>query len=354
MTLRKRFFLFNLATALVAVILAGFAGYYEFTEQHILLSATKMRAIENPAWEALEIVIFSGVITLLFVVIGNVFLLRYSLKPITQLTEILEATNVENLAEEVPWPTEGDELARMTKVFNEMKKSLASHFTQSKEFTLYASHELKTPLAIIHGTLEQMMDDEVSAAHRDQLASILEETQRLTTIVDQLAFLSKVDMGILRPRQEILAVHEILLDMMDDVQHLAAAKQIETTLLEPAKIYVLGDRMRVKQLLLILIDNALKYNHAQGQIMISLGKENGRALLRMSNTGPLVEEGIRQRLFERFFRGDVSHNSVIEGSGLGLCIAQSIVNAMHGEITFGVCEQGWNQITIALPLHEAP
>jgi signal transduction histidine kinase len=275
--------------------------------------------------------------------------MRRALRPIEELTEALEKTDVSNLANPVPRSGNGDELDRMTAVFNRMKERLGLSFTQAREFTLNASHELKTPLTVIHGTLEQMATNEqAEESDRDRAASLLEEVQRLSSIVGQLSFLARADAGLLPSAREPVALDELVRDLAEETMILASSAEISVTLGECQTVSVSVDKMRLRQVLLNLADNAVKYNECGGSIEMTLVRQNDHAVFTLTNTGPALPAELRPRVFERFFRGDLAHNSATEGSGLGLSIAKSIVEAHQGVIRYDVLPDGRTQVVVAL------
>lgn len=353
MTLRRRILLHYSATISLSLVLVAGWSWFEFNEQRDIMlqggvaAATK----ESPLVETLEIILFGGLPAILLGIFGARQLMRLALRPVEELTVALEQTDASNLAEPVARSGNGDELDRMTAVFNGMKERLGASFTQAREFTLHASHELKTPLTILHGTLEQMLTTESAAAQtKEKIASMLEEVQRLTTTVGQLAFLAKADAGTLAAKREAVALHELVRDVADEAAILGSSAAITVTTPKLEAVNVNGDRMRLRQLLLNLADNAVKYNEARGTIQISLCRQNGSAVLTVSNTGPALPPELSARVFERFFRGDLAHASTIEGSGLGLSIAKSIVEAHQGEIRYEVLPDQRTQLTVCLPL----
>jgi signal transduction histidine kinase len=252
----------------------------------------------------------------------------------------------------------GDELDRLTKVFNAMTRRLDDSFQRVREFTLHASHELKTPLTVIRHELDAALhDDFLSAAERERYARLLEEIERLAQIVDGLNFITKADAGLLTMEKSFVRLDDLVRDACDDAQVLAQGTDITVHLEGCEAIGVTGDRRRLRQLLLILTDNAIKYNEQHGRITIALRRQGGRAVLTVANTGAgIPSEGI-DRVFDRFFRGDPSHNSEVEGCGLGLTIAQGIVRAHAGEISIASQSHGITTVTVGLPaspeIHEA-
>lgn len=352
MTLRRRILLFYSVTLSLSLVLVGFWSWFEFEEQQrvVIDGGVKAALRESPLREAMEIILLGGLPALLIGILGGGLLMRHALRPIRELTEVLEKTDATNLAEPVARSGNGDELDRMTAVFNSMKERLGVSFTQAREFTLHASHELKTPLTIMHGTLEQMIGDAfVPDTHRERITSMLEEVQRLSSIVGQLAFLAKADAGQMETAHAPVAVNELVRDLVEDLALLSAAREISVTLEACVPCTVNGDRMRLRQLLLILGDNAVKHNVQRGFIKLHLHCHDGRAIFCITNSGPALPPALRPRVFERFFRGDPSHNGDVEGAGLGLSIAETIAKSHGGSLTFEVLPGPQTRITLRLP-----
>jgi len=353
MTLRRRILLYYSITLSLSLVIVGYWSWFEFHEQrNVALHGGVEAALKHdPLLETAEIILFGGLPAILLGIIGGGLLMRRSLRPIEDLTVVLEKTDASNLAEPVSRSGNGDELDRMAAVFNGMKQRLGVSFTQAREFTLHASHELKTPLTIMHGTLEQMLGDAVTpTTHRDRVASMLEEVQRLSSIVGQLTFLAKADAGLLTLADETVALDELVRDLTEDTTMLAANANITVTLSHCEPVKVSGDRMRLRQLLLNLADNAVKHNQPNGSIALSLRFQDQHAVFQITNTGPVLVPELRARVFERFFRGDAAHGTTVEGSGLGLSIAQSITQAHGGSIVMDTTADGYTCITFRLPL----
>ncbi len=355
MTLRRRILLYYLFTLSISFVIIGFWSWFEFDEQQEVIRHDGVKAAlrESPLQEALEVLLLGGVPALLLGMLGGGLLMRHALHPIEALTTELEKTDASNLAEPVIRSGNGDELDRMSAVFNTMKQRLGISFNQAREFTLHASHELKTPLTILHGTLEQMLEDqETHGVHRDRIASMLEEVQRLDSIVGQLAFLAKADADQLTFAHEPVALNVLVSELEEDTQMLAASANITVVMTACEPVCVNGDRMRLRQLLLNLADNAVKYNQEDGTITLSLRAQDQQAVFQISNTGVALAPELRTRVFERFFRGDAAHSNSLEGSGLGLSIAESITNAHGGSISMDASGDGHICITLRLPMNQ--
>ena len=171
----------------------------------------------------------------------------------------------------MPRTGNGDELDRLTEVFNAMTVRLDDSFNRIREFTLHASHELKTPLTILCGETETALRDELlTPAQREQATSQLDELRRLARIVDSLTLLAKADAGQITLAFEPVRLGELVRDNFADAQILAEPHNITVKLENCEDVTVLGDRHRLRQLLLNLADNAIKYNEPHGRVTMCL------------------------------------------------------------------------------------
>ena len=353
MTLRRRILLYYSVTLAIALLVVGYWSWYEFVEQRDIALQGGAAAVrmESPLVETAEVLLWGGLPAIALGILGGCVFIGRALRPIGDLTQELEKTNASNLSDPVKRSGNGDELDRMAHVFNGMKQRLAVTFTQTRDFTLNASHELKTPLTIMHSTLEEMLGAaETPESHRERVTSMLEEVQRLSTIVGQLSFLARADAGLMPLARDSVALHEMVTDVAEEAGILGMGAEINVELTECENLKVVGDKMRLRQLLLNLVDNAVKYNEKGGSIEISLRQDGGRAKFVITNTGHSLSPDLCVRVFERFFRGDPSHSSSIEGSGLGLCIAKSIAEAHGGRVKYEVLSDGRTRVTVELLL----
>ena len=353
MTRLRRILLFYCATLAASLLIVGLVSWIEFHNQIERVREGGIEAVteqDGPLEEAIEIVVYAGLPAVTLGLVSGYFLMRRALSPIRALTEALEKTEVANLADPVPRSGNGDELDRMAVVFNQMKKRLGASFTQAREFTLHASHELKTPLTILHGTLEQMLERETAESEQaEKIASMIEEVQRLTRIVAQLAFLARADAGQMGMRTADVAFDDLVRELAEETAILADPREISVTLEKCEPCIIAADRMRLRQLLLNLADNAVKHNFDGGTVTICLECAERGALFQIENTGPGLPANALDRVFERFYRGDSAHGSETEGSGLGLSIAKSIVEAHGGTIEFTNDGNGRSQAKVLLP-----
>ncbi|HKQ38810.1 MAG TPA: ATP-binding protein [Verrucomicrobiae bacterium] len=349
MKIITRLTLWYSALLLASLMIMAGVLHHEWTEQQEI-----MRRQQQPpetVWEEVgEIILFSGVPTAVLLLIVGAAVMRKALAPVTTLTQAAERVHAGNLAEQLPRTRNGDELDRLTGVFNDMTRRLHQSFLSIREFTLHASHELRTPLTVMHAELETALhEDSLPAGERERLTSLLDEVQRLAQIVEGLSFLTKADAGMLKFAAEPVQLDDLVKEGYADAQILGGSKKLKVELKACAPVMVSGDRHRLRQLLLILTDNAIKYNREGGDLALSLETKNGAALLTISNSGDGISSEATARVFERFFRGDPSHSHAIEGSGLGLSIAQGIVQAHNGRIEFRSDPQRLTTVAVELP-----
>jgi signal transduction histidine kinase len=349
MTLRRRLTLWYGAVLAACLLLASWPSYKELileAPEHTLPGAKPMEEFG----EVMEdIATFCIPPIILGLVIGW-WLTKRALRPLQQVTAAAERLTERTLGERLPEEKRDAEIARLAEVFNAMLARLEAAFTRVREFTLHASHELKTPLAILRCSVEESARDwkNLEPAQRAQLASQIEEIERLARIVDDLGTLTKADAGQLPLSFRPLLFDELVREMTDDAEALAKPKQIDVRLESCEVAPIHGDRQRLRQLLLNLVDNAIKHNHAEGHVIISLHRKNGTACLTLSNTGPGLNASQHAHVFERFFRGP-DNGGQVEGSGLGLAIAHWIVTAHHGTIRFDSAPHAMTTVTVNLP-----
>jgi len=342
MKIRTRLILWYAAILMGSLIIIGVGTYQEISEQ--LRHDHRQRIWEHALDETSEMILWVGLPAVLLGLIGGWWITRKALAPVTALTEAVKKIHEHNLREQLRRTGNGDELDRLTEVFNSMTVRLDGSFNRIREFTLHASHELKTPLTVMRGELETALREEnLAPIQRERLLSQMDEIERLAKIVDGLTLLTKADAGQIKLNFEPVRLDELVRESFADAKILAHPQNIQINLSACEKAVISGDRHRLRQLLLNLTDNAIKHNQPDGTVKISLRNAGGFAELKIENTGAGISPELQPRVFERFFRGDSSHGNATEGCGLGLSIAQWIVATHSGSIQF-VSER--NKLTI--------
>src|SRR5262249_42699785 len=272
-------------------------------------------------------------------VIGGFFLSKRSLEPVREIVATARRINSSNLRARLAENETGDEIEDLTKTLNQMLERLEASFKQMIRFTADASHELRMPLTVIRGNLELLLrhkqvssKDLSSEEVTEMLCQTLEETERLSKIVAQLMELTQLDSGEIELEQETFDLTELVATTADQMQLLAEDKGVNLqTDLAPG-ISFKGDRFRIKQLLLNLIDNAIRYCPAGSEICIKLLNDHTNVVLEVVDNGPGIPRDSLSHLFERFYRIDKARSRELGGSGLGLSICKSICEAHGGRI----------------------
>lgn len=348
MTIRNRVTLWYAAVLLISSALLAGGMYYEFVYEP--KTETAKRAKEDPASEEVgEVLLYYVLPGMVVTIAGGWWLLRRSLKPLNDLTLAAERINAENVREALPRTLNGDEVDRLSEVLNAMNQRLSAAMVEVHEFTLHASHELKTPLTILHSETENALQKPgLSEDDRNHLESQLDEIQRLTRIVEGLALLARSNSGQLKFEEEPVPLHDIVRDIADDTISLARPNSVTVQIRRMDVGWVLGDRHRLRQMLLNVADNASKYNKPGGVIAISVITARSSIAVEVANTGEGILKDDLPNVFKKFYRGR-QNSPVSAGLGLGLSIAESITKAHHGTIEIASSAPDWTTVRITLP-----
>ena len=354
MTIRTRLTLwYSVVLCAVALAVMTAALYHEFViEKHHHRYQGKSES-ERDSEDLIDILTWTVVPAVAFGLAGGWWLTRQALAPVASLTQAAGRITERNLGEELPRTGNADELDRLAGVFNDMLARLDDSFNRTREFTLHASHELKTPLTVLCGETETALRDEpLAPADRERAASQLDELRRLARIVDGLTLLAKADAGQVTLKLEPVRLDELVRDNFEDARILAEPQGIQVELTACEEATVPADRHRLRQLLLNLADNAVKYNQPQGRVTMSLRRVDGVAEFTIANTGPGIPPEMLPRVFDRFFRGDPAHGPTVDGCGLGLSIVQWIVSAHRGSVQIESEPAKTTTVTVRLPLKD--
>jgi heavy metal sensor kinase len=283
---------------------------------------------------------------------GGLALANKSLSPVNEIVNRTQRITAENLDQTLPVSPADDEIGRLTHTINEMIQRLHDSFAQIRQFSGDASHELRTPLTIVRGEIElALRSPKSSEQYRRVLASTLEEVLRLTTIIDNLLTLSKADQGLYEAQFSEVNLKELAEELFEDSEVLAAEKKIVVTLHAPLPITIVGDKTRLRQLFLNLIDNAVKYTPEAGRVAMTVVREGDSAVFRIADSGLGIPPAEIGRIFDRFYRVDKARSREMGGSGLGLAIAKWIAELHRGTITVTSEVQKGSIFTVRLPMN---
>jgi len=301
------------------------------------------------AWLA---VLVSGLALLVVgAVLGGYFLAQRALQPVDRIIRSAERISSSNLSERLPVPNTRDELERLSNSLNEMIRRLEENFQHTQRFLTDASHELRTPLTMVRGELETIIERPGSDPEVRELAgSALEEVERLKRIVEGLFALTRLDAGEALEPWSVFDLGELASTTADQMCLLAEDKGIAIHCNEAGKALVRGDRARLKQVMVNLLDNAIKYTPADGRINVLVAARDGKAVLEVSDNGSGIPAAAIGRVFERFFRVDKARSREQGGAGLGLSIVKSICVAHGGAVAVQSEEGRGTRFVVELPL----
>lgn len=232
----------------------------------------------------------------------------------------------------MPDTSQRDELGELARTFNEMLGSLEEAYAAQQRFVADASHELRTPLTAVCGNLELLRTraDQLPSDEKNALVEAAsEEAERMARLVANLLALARADAGQRLPHK-LVELDRVLLDVFQQARVLA--RDVKLSLIELDQLAVLGDADQLKQLLLALVDNALKYTPSGGTVALGLRREGDEAVLEVRDTGIGIAPADLPHVFERFYRADKARSRDAGGTGLGLSIARWIAHEHGGEI----------------------
>ena len=300
---------------------------------------------------------FAGVpLVLLLASAGGYFLARKSLAPIASMNSQTQRITAESLSRRLDVTSPRDELGRLATTINDLLARLESAFNEQQRFIADASHELRTPLAVLRGETEVALAKRRTAdEYQQSLSLIQEEAERLSRIVEDLFILARqpIDAPARLMRERVL-LNETVKDCARAAQVLASRKGVRLiTENDVPSIQLTGDKELITRMLLNLLDNAVKYTPAGGEISLALTRQNGNAEITVRDTGIGIAESDRQRIFDRFYRVDKARSRALGGAGLGLSIVRWIVEVHGGEIHIDSSPGRGSTFTVDLPLKSA-
>jgi heavy metal sensor kinase len=266
---------------------------------------------------------------LAFSTLGGYWLAGRTLAPVGWMTEAARRISAANLGERIEVVHEDDELGRLATTLNAMLDRIDRAFVAARRFTADAAHELKTPLASLRAEAEvALILPRSSDDYRDALRSVVEEAERLSRLAERLLILSAEDAGVELPRRSF-RLDEVVREAAEHALEAADRAGLMLELQELPESVVAGDRDLIRQVFDNLLENALKYTPAGGAVRVRGRHDEGRAVVEVIDTGLGIPPGAIQRVFDRFYRVDVSRSRRTGGTGLGLSIVRAVVER-HG------------------------
>ena len=298
--------------------------------------------------------LYAGVpLVLLLTSAGGYFLARKSLSPIASMNQQTRHITAQNLSSRLNVTNPRDELGGLAVTINDLLTRLEESFRQQQRFIADASHELRTPLAVLRSETEVALDKKRSTSeYEESLMLIKDEAERLSRIVEDLSILanqqSEMPAVLMKER---LVLNDVVSDCVRAARVLGSRKDLNLQLENAnSELTLSGDDQLLRRMLLNLLDNAVKYTPAGGEIFVELDRHNGNARLVVRDTGIGIPMAEQSNVFDRFYRVDKARSRSLGGAGLGLSIVSWIVEAHDGKITLESMPERGSKFTVELPL----
>lgn len=301
--------------------------------------------------ELISTLLFSLPVLIFIVTGGGFYLVHRSLMPVEKMRATAEKITFGNLSSRLPIIPSGDALEQLSVTLNQMLERLEESYQQVARFSADASHELRTPLAIMRVELESLVQEKSLPQHlQERVGNVLEETEYLSRITENLFTISRMDAGEAKMENRKFNLPELLTGVAEQMLPLAQEKQIALETTKSTPVSIEGDPTRFKQVIVNLLDNAIKYTPAGGKITLRVFATPQKAYLEVSDNGIGISALALPHVFERFYRANESRSRVSTGGGLGLSIVRSIVQAHGGKVSVQSQEGNGTRITIEVPL----
>jgi heavy metal sensor kinase len=292
-----------------------------------------------------------GPVAVLLALAGGWFAIGRALHPVRAITREAERISWQKRDERLPVPLTGDELEQVSRTLNSMLDRLEDTFQRINQFSADVSHELRTPLTIIRGELESIVREvPCSPQVLEGLGSSLEEVERLTRIVDHLLILCRLDSGKESAPNELVDLGQLATSTAEQMRLLFVEKDLHLALRVAPNVMVMGVTVRLKQVIVNLLDNAIKYSNQGGTIEVAVGDDGDRAHLEVADNGAGISPVDLPHLFERFYRADKARSRASGGVGLGLSIVKAIAAAHGGTVSVESAEGSGTRFRFEIPI----
>jgi heavy metal sensor kinase len=320
-------------------------------DKYVIEVGASNREIERVLHGLLLAIAIGLPVVVTIAIAGGYLLMRRALRPVDEITQSAERITSRNLSERLPAPQTGDEIERLSVGLNRMIARLDESFQHIHRFSADASHELRTPLTILRGELEAAVQQpQITPELRETLGSALEETERLSRIVESLMAIARLDAGEAKVELAHFDLAELTSSTTEQMRLLAEDKNIALRCEAKQHVGIEGDRSRLKQVIVNLVDNAIKYTPAGGHVGVKVYASNGCGVLEVNDDGVGIPAEALPHIFERFYRADKARSRQMGGAGLGLSIIKAIVTAHGGQVNVESVEGRGSRFLVELPI----
>jgi heavy metal sensor kinase len=312
--------------------------------------AASLEAVSAAMDKLLGMMLISGGLAILGSVLFGMWLSSRTLNPIEAIIKAADQiTTANDLNTRLPWDGPNDELGRLVSVFNHMLDRLEHLFTAQQRFVADVSHELRTPLTAVRGNLDLIRRYGMDAA---SLEAIESEVDRMSRMVNDLLLLARADSGAVTLDLMPVDLDTVVTEVYQEAQVLAKDRDLKIVMEHFEPVRIQGNPDRVKQLLLNLVSNAIKFTPDGGHMSLSLSQDEREAVVQVSDTGIGIQPEDLEHIFDRFYQAEPSRTrkDLNSGSGLGLSIAKWIAEAHGGTISADSRPGGGATFTVRLPV----
>jgi signal transduction histidine kinase len=306
-----------------------------------------LKEIEQLGWEIARSLVIVIPIVLLLIAVGSWWLGSIALNPIDNIRRAAERITAERLDERIRSEGSADEIGRLIDVLNATFERLQGSFEQAARFSADASHQLKTPIAILRAGIEEILaQPRLSEEHREGVADLLQQTRRLTSVAENLLLLSRADTGRLALRATEFDLGKLLEGSLEDARILGVGSNLQIEANVPEALPMNGDREMISLTVQNLVENAVKYNRPGGKLVVSAERHDHVVQICVGNNGPGIPPQRVAHVFERFYRARGDEQT--PGHGLGLSIARELARAHGGDLILATSQEDWTEFRLQL------
>jgi heavy metal sensor kinase len=328
------------------------ATHYQMVngERFAILAFQPLDAVAADLQVVRNVMLLASPVLLAMAGIGGYLVAKRSLAPLGWMAEQARKISGRNLDRRLEIGRAAEELETLSAAFNELLARLDQSFDSMRRFVADASHELRTPIAVIRGEADvALSQDRPAESYRETLAVILDESRRLSRLVDDLLNLARADAGNVKLQQSDFYFGDLLQDCCRSAQALAGSRGISVECRSPEDVQYRGDEELLHRLVMNLLDNAIRHTPKGGRVGVSLEPVNSELRLQISDTGSGIAPEALPHLFDRFYRGDKARSRQDGGFGLGLAIVKWIAESHQGAVAVASTPGTGSTFTVSLP-----
>src|ERR1044071_3434327 len=319
-----------------------------FRDKELMLHVgADLKDIEQLGWEIARSQLIVIPAVLLLIAAGSWVLGSIALTPIEKIRRAAEHITAERLDERIPSEGPADEIGRLINVLNATFERLQGSFEQAARFSAAASHQLKTPIAVLRAGIEEILAQPgLSSEHRESVADLLQQPRRLSSVAENLLLLSRADTGRLALRATEFDLRKLLDGSLEDARILGAGNDLQIETNVPETLPMNGDQEIISLTVQNLVENAVKYNRHSGKILVAAEKHDHVVEIHVGNNGPGIPPQRASHLFDRFYRARGDERT--PGHGLGLSIARELARAHGGDVFLTESREDWTEFCLRL------